>query len=68
MHPPSCQHFTRIINSISERIVGWHTGNGANFGLFWACEAKGILPKKTEVFISGAFFLWFVSFWANKKK
>jgi len=26
------------------------------------------LPKKAEVIISGALFLWFVSFWTNKKK
>jgi hypothetical protein len=48
--------------------VRWQTGNGANFSLFWEREAKGILPKKAEVIISGALFLWFVSFWTNKKK
>jgi hypothetical protein len=44
------------------------TGNGANFSLFWEREVQGILPKKAEVIISGALFLWFVSFWTNKKK
>jgi len=48
--------------------VRWQPGNGANFSLFWEREAKGILPKKAEVIISGALFLWFVSFWTNKKK
>jgi hypothetical protein len=46
----------------------WQPGNGANFSLFWARDAKGIMPKKAEVIISGALFLWFVSFWTNKKK
>ena len=46
----------------------WQTGNGANFNLFWERDALGILPKKVEVIISGALFLWFVSFWTNKKK
>jgi hypothetical protein len=40
--------------------VRWQTGNGANFSLFWARDAQGILPKKAEVIISGVFF--FVSF------
>jgi hypothetical protein len=44
------------------------SGNGVNFSLFWARDAEGILPKKAEVIISGALFLWFVSFWTNKKK
>ena len=39
---------------------GGKNGNGANFSLFWECDAKGILPKKAEVIISGALFLWFV--------
>jgi hypothetical protein len=38
-------------------MVRWQTGNGANFSLFWEHEAKGILPKKAEVIISGALFL-----------
>jgi hypothetical protein len=37
--------------------VWWQTGNGANFNLFWERDAGGILPKKVEVFISGALFL-----------
>jgi len=67
-HPPSFQHFTSIINSSFVHNVRWQTGNGANFSLFWERDAKGILPKKAEVVISGALFLWFVSFWTNKKK
>jgi hypothetical protein len=65
---PSFQYFTSIINNNLERKVRWQTGNGANFSLFWERDAKGILPKKAEVIISGALFLWFVSFWTNKKK
>jgi len=65
---PSFQHFTSIINNNFERKVRWQTGNGANFSLFWERDAKGLLPKKAEVIISGALFLWFVSFWTNKKK
>jgi hypothetical protein len=41
-------------------------GNGANFSLFWARDAKGILPKKAEVIISGLFF--FGSFLLEKQK
>jgi hypothetical protein len=33
------------------------TGNGANFRLFRERDARGILPKKTEVVIPGAFSL-----------
>jgi hypothetical protein len=65
---PSFQYFTSIINNNLERKVRWQTGNGANFSLFWERDAKGLLPKKAEVIISGALFLWFVSFWTNKKK
>jgi hypothetical protein len=65
---PSFQYFTSIINNNLERKVRWQTGNGANFRLFWERDAKGLLPKKAEVIISGALFLWFVSFWTNKKK
>jgi hypothetical protein len=58
----------QILTVISSGNVRWHTGNGANFSLFWERDAYGILPKKAEVIISGALFLWFVSFWTNKKK
>jgi hypothetical protein len=47
--------------------VGGKAGNGANYSFFWEREAKGILPKKAVVFISGVFFLCFVSFWTSKK-
>jgi len=77
-HPIYFKHFTSIINSNFVHNVRWQTGtepkassakpNGANFSLFWERDAKGILPKKAEVIISGALFLWFVSFWTNKKK
>jgi len=57
-----------LINNIKSWNARGQTGNGANFSLFWERDAKGILPKKAEVIISGARFLWFVSFWTNKKK
>ena len=57
----------RLITVVSSENVWWQNGNGANFSLFWERDAKGILPKKAEVIISGALFLWFVSFWTNKK-
>jgi hypothetical protein len=58
----------QLLTEISIGNVRWQTGNGANFSLFWERDACGILPKKAEVIISGALFLWFVSFWTNKKK
>jgi hypothetical protein len=58
----------QLLTVVSSGNVRWQTGNGANFNLFWARDAYAILPKKVEVFISGALFLWFVSFWPNKKK
>jgi hypothetical protein len=47
-------------------MAGRQTGNGANFSLFWAREAKGILPKKAEVIISG--LLFFGSFLLEEQK
>jgi hypothetical protein len=58
----------QLLTVVSSGNVRWLTGNGANFSLFWERDANGILPKKVEVIISGALFLWFVSFWTNKKK
>jgi hypothetical protein len=58
----------QLLTVTSSGKVRWQTGNGANLSLFWARDAIGILPKKAEVIISGALFLWFLSFWTNKKK
>jgi hypothetical protein len=56
-----------LLDSYFERVVRWQTGNGANFSLFWEREAKGILPKKTEVFISGLFFFGYFLLEGQKK-
>jgi hypothetical protein len=58
----------QFLTVVSSGNVRWQNGNGANFSLFRERDAKDILPKKAEVIISGALFLWFVSFWTNKKK
>jgi hypothetical protein len=47
--------------------VRGQTGNGANFSLFWAREAKGIMPKKAEVIISGLLFFGYFFLEEQKK-
>lgn len=59
-----------ILSDLNSRRItcGGKPGNGANYSFFWEREAKGILPKKAVVFISGVFFICFFLFGRAKRK